>query len=106
MFHAGQAVGLDRLEEIASRHRFTDSWQRWALEALEDDMVGVRRRLAERVLEDAGEADSGTAVEHFLSEHQAAVERLNSFLRGLGTDQPENLAPLMIGVRQLRALIG
>jgi len=106
MFHAGQAVGLDRLEEIASHYRFTDSWQRWALEALEDDMVGVRRRLAERVLEEAGDADAGTAVENFLSEHEAAVERLNTFLRGLGTDQPENLAPLMIGVRQLRALIG
>ena len=35
-----------------------------------------------------------------------SVERLNSFVNGVGLDQPENLAPLMIGIRQLRALIG
>lgn len=106
MFHAGNAVGLDRLETIASGYKFTDSWQRWALEALEDDLVGIRKRLTDRVLEEAGEADASAAVEHFLSEHQNGVDRLNAFLRGLGTDQPENLAPLMIGVRQLRSLIG
>jgi NAD-specific glutamate dehydrogenase len=106
MFHAGQAMGLDRLESIAAGFRFTDPWQRWALETLEDDIVGIRRRLAERVLEDARRLTPEEAVARFIADHEKGAERLTAFLRGLGTDQPENLAPLMIGVRQLRALIG
>ena len=43
MFHAGHIVGLDRLEGIAGGFYFTDTWQRWALEALEDDMVEINR---------------------------------------------------------------
>jgi hypothetical protein len=41
-----------------------------------------------------------------MEEHAGAIERLNAFVNGVGLDQPENLAPLMIGIRQLRALIG
>jgi hypothetical protein len=41
-----------------------------------------------------------------MEEHAGAIERLNAFVTGVGLDQPEHLAPLMIGIRQLRALIG
>jgi len=106
MFHAGRAVGLDRLEDIATGFIFSDSWLRWALEALEDDMVEIRRTLTKRIIQGAGDLAPQPAVEGFLEEHAGAIERLTTFLRGIGLDQPENLAPLMIGVRQLRALIG
>ena len=106
MFHAGHTVGLDRLEGIASGFYFTDTWQRWALEALEDDMVEIRRSLTKRILQGAGDLAPQDAITEFVEEHAAAIERLNAFVHGVGLDQPENLAPLMIGIRQLRALIG
>ncbi|MGI8517006.1 MAG: hypothetical protein ACR2ME_01490, partial [Acidimicrobiia bacterium] len=106
MFGAGQAVGLDRLEAMASGYTFTDGWQRWALEALEDDMVGIRRVLTERVLEGAGDDPPATAISRYLAAQDSPLRRLDNFLDNLGDEQPDNLAPLMIGVRQLRALIG
>ena len=106
MFYAGQAVGVDRLEAIANGYHFTDSWQRWALEALEDDLVEIRRTLTKRILQVSGDLPPREALAEFMAEHARAIGRLNSFVASLGTDQPENLAPLMIGIRQLRALIG
>jgi glutamate dehydrogenase len=106
MFGAGQAVGLDRLEEMAAGYNFTDGWQRWALEALEDDMVGIRRQLTERVLEKAGNDTPAEAIARFLDAQDAPLRRLDHFLDNLGDGQPDNLAPLMIGVRQLRSMIG
>jgi NAD-specific glutamate dehydrogenase len=106
MFHAGHAVGLDRLEGIAGGFYFTDTWQRWALEALEDDMVEIRRTLTKRIIQGAGDLAPQEALTGFMEEHAGAIERLNAFVNGVGLDQPENLAPLMIGIRQLRALIG
>ncbi|HJQ94155.1 MAG TPA: NAD-glutamate dehydrogenase domain-containing protein, partial [Acidimicrobiia bacterium] len=106
MFGAGQAVGLDRLEQIASGYMFVDSWQRWALESLEDDMVGIRRQLTEAILEKAVDLTPAEAVAAYLEENAVELHRLETFIDVLGLDQPKDLAPLMIGVRQLRALIG
>ena len=106
MLHAGDTVGVDRLEAIAGGFRFTDSWQRWALEALEDDLVETRRTLTRRILQVSGDLPPQEALAEFMEAHAGAIGRLNAFVTSLGTDQPENLAPLMIGIRQLRALIG
>ncbi len=106
MFHAGEDVGLGHLEKLASGLFFTDSWQRWALEALEDDLLELRRRLTERILAEAGDRGPLDAVEHYTNANAGALDRLRSFLNGLEGEQPESLAPLMIGVRQLRAILG
>jgi glutamate dehydrogenase len=105
MFHAGEVVGLGHLEKLASGFFLTDYWQRWALEALEDDLIELRRRLTHRILSDAGERSAEKAVEHFVETHADGLERLVGFLGNLAAEKPSNLAPLMIGVRQLRALI-
>jgi glutamate dehydrogenase len=106
MFGAGQEVGLDRLEQIAGGFKFVDSWQRWALESMEDDMVGIRRQLNEAILEKAGDLTPAEAVAAYLEEKAPEVHRLGAFIDGLGLEQPKDLSPLMIGVRQLRSLIG
>jgi glutamate dehydrogenase len=105
MFQAGEAAGLDRLEGLAATYNFTDTWQRWALEALEDDLVGLRRRLTERALGETTEGTASQVVETFLMRNSAQLERLQTFLRGVIGDPQDNLAPLMIGVRQLRAAL-
>jgi NAD-specific glutamate dehydrogenase len=85
---------------------FVDSWQRWALESLEDDMVGIRRQLTEVILEKAVDLTPAEAVGAYLEENALELHRLETFIDGLGLDQPKDLSPLMIGVRQLRSLIG
>lgn len=105
MFHAGEEAGLGHLENLAAGSSFTDVWQRWALETLEDDLTELRRRLTDRILREAADGDPATAVEHFVTAHSESLERLRTFLRGLGGERQEHLAPLMIGVRQLRALV-
>jgi glutamate dehydrogenase len=105
MFRAGEEVGVGHLEKLAAGFFFTDTWQRWALEALEDDLVELRRRLTGRILMEAADLSPQEAVERYMAANASALDRLRSFLSGLGTDQPDNLALLMIGVRQLRALL-
>ncbi len=77
MFHAGVAVGLDRLESIAGGFHFTDSWQRWALEALEDDLVEIRRTLTKRILQSSGDLPPQEALAEFMETHAGAIGRLN-----------------------------
>jgi glutamate dehydrogenase len=105
MFHAGEDVGLGHLEKLAAGFFFTDSWQRWALEALEDDLLELRRRLTERILIEAGDRGPLDAVGHYTGANAGALDRLRAFLDGLAGERPESLAPLMIGVRQLRAIL-
>jgi hypothetical protein len=69
-------------------------------------MVEIRRTLTKRILQGSGDLAPQQAVAGFVDEHVGAIERLNAFVHGVGLDQPESLAPLMIGIRQLRALIG
>ena len=89
MFHAGRAVGLDRLEDIAGGFYFTDSWQRWALEALEDDMVEIRRTLTKRILQGAGDLPPQAALAEFMEEH-AGADRTPQLVRprSLATTNP------------------
>jgi hypothetical protein len=54
---------------------------------------------------EAADLSPQEAVERYMAANASALDRLRSFLSGLGTDQPDNLALLMIGVRQLRALL-
>jgi glutamate dehydrogenase len=105
MFHAGEDVGLGHLEKLAAGFFFSDSWQRWALEALEDDLLELRRRLTERILIEAGDLSPLDAVGHYTGANAVALDRLRAFLDGLAGERPESLAPLMIGVRQLRAIL-
>jgi glutamate dehydrogenase len=106
MFGAGQEVGLDRLEHIAAGFNFVDSWQRWALESLEDDMVGIRHQLTEAIIEKTVDSTPAEAIALYLEEKALEIHRLETFINALGLEQPRDLSPLMIGVRQLRSLIG
>jgi glutamate dehydrogenase len=78
--------------------------QRWALQAVRDDILAARRLVAERALQDAPEASAEDAIDDFLDANAEGVARLAGFTRALageGTD----LAGLTLAVRQLRALV-
>jgi glutamate dehydrogenase len=103
-FLLGQAVQLDRLERILHGVEVVSAWDRWAVQTLEDDLMSVRRLLAERVLVEAGARTPEDAVHHFLAERSHRVARLVRFTHTLEAEVLEDLAPLLVAVRQVRAL--
>ena len=105
MLAIGQAVSLDRFELIVNDFVPVDPWQQWAIQTLEDDLIAIRRRLAAAVLEEADGRSAGESVDHFLVERSHTVARLVRFMRAFDEAPPGDLAPLIVGVRQVRTLL-
>jgi len=78
--------------------------QRWALQAVRDDVLAARRIVAERALAEAPDADAAEAIDGFLEAHAKGVARLAAFTRALAGEGAD-LAGLTLAVRQLRALV-
>ena len=78
--------------------------QRWALQALRDDLWRARRELACKALEDAPGAPVEDAVERFVEAHPDALQRLADLARAMAGEGGADLAGLTLAVRQLRAL--
>ncbi len=103
-FLVGEAFHIDRLEAAMEGLEPTSKWQRWALQALEDDLLGVRRDLAARAVEEGAGRPIDDAVESFLGSRAEAIARLDRFMRSLSADPGGGLAALTIAVRQVRAV--
>lgn len=104
-FLIGQAVQLDEVAQLLSMSATRDPWQRWARQTIEDDLIGVLRRLAERVMSEAGDDASGDdAVDSFLGSRAHSLKRVLRLTRSLESDQ--DLAFFMVVVRQIDALAG
>jgi glutamate dehydrogenase len=103
-FLLGERLEIDwlehRLEELPAPTR----WRRWAQQSMEDDLLAVRRRLCERVLEQAGGAPIDEAVDSFLEERREQVARLQRFFRALAVEGVTDLAQTTVAVRQVRSL--
>jgi glutamate dehydrogenase len=80
--------------------------QRWALQALRDDLWRARRELAQRALGEAPGAPVPEAVDRFVEARPDAMRRLEGFARTLAVEGAADLAGLTLAVRQLRALAG
>jgi NAD-specific glutamate dehydrogenase len=79
--------------------------QRWALQALRADLLYVRRALAERALQEGGEASPEEAVERFLEARGERRARLTALTRALAGEDSADLSGLTLVVRQLQALV-
>jgi glutamate dehydrogenase len=105
-FALGERFWIDWLEAELERLPTGSRWQRWALQAMEDDLLLLRRQLAERVLAEAGESTPEDAVDAYVGGRSEAYERLRRFMDSLEADGVHDLAPLTVAVRQIRALVG
>ena len=81
-------------------------WHRWALQAVEDDLLLVRRQLAAQVIASADGRPIDDAVSIYLGARAQAVGRLDRFMRSLSAEATGGLAALTVAVRQVRALAG
>jgi glutamate dehydrogenase len=106
-FLVGEAFHIDRLEGAMERLEPASRWQRWALQALEDDLLSVRRDLAATALSEGAGRPIDDAVETFLGSRAEAIARLDRFMRSLGSDRGGGgIDALSVAVRQVRAVAG
>jgi glutamate dehydrogenase len=104
-FRIGQAVQLDSLASLLDKTAVSDPWKRWARQTIEDDLVRVQRRLAERALSEAEADESGDdAVDSFLASRSGALKRVLRLTHSLESDQ--DLAFFMVVLGQIEALAG
>ena len=103
-FRLGQALQLTWLEREIDRLPVGTRMQRWALQAVRDDILAARRLVAERALRDAPDATADEAIDDFLEANADGVARLAGFTRALAGEGAD-LAGLTLAVRQLRALV-
>jgi glutamate dehydrogenase len=78
--------------------------QRWALQALRDDLWRARRELVQRALSESPGLPVQEAVEAFAEARSDAIRRLEGFARSLTVEGAADLAGLTLAVRQLRTL--
>ena len=100
----GEALHLDWLEARLDDLPAVSRWQRWAIQATEDDLTLVRRQIAQRAIEGAPTAAADEAVATYLASRPEAAERLSRFMRSLALEGVTDLAVLTVAVRQIRSL--
>ena len=104
-FAVGDAAFVDRLEDRLAELAPASRWERWAQQGLHDELLEVRRSLAELVLAEADGGDPAEAVGGVLERRADVLGRIGRFLRGLAAEEGDTLAALSVAVRQLRALL-
>ena len=105
-FRVDGELGLSWVERAIERLPVGTRMQRWALQALRDDLIEARCRLSERALEEAGgAADPDEAVDRFLETRGERRARLTMLTRALSGENEADLAGLTLVVRQLQALV-
>jgi glutamate dehydrogenase len=103
-FLIGEAAYVDWLESRLGGVVTSDRWHRWALQAVEDDLLLVRGQMAERVLSESPGAPVEDAVAAFLDARAEAFSRLARFMRALALEEVSDLAAVTVAVRQIRSL--
>ncbi len=105
-FRVGDAYRIDWLEQLAAQLPTDTRWRRWGLEALEDDLLLLRRQLVERVLSSAGDVLPAQAVAHYRRSRPDAHARLDDFFRTMQRDGGGDHAAVLVATRQIRVLVG
>jgi glutamate dehydrogenase len=76
------------------------------LQAVEDDLLLLRRQVAERALVHGEGLQVDEAVADYLQARGDVTLRLGRFMRGLALEEASDLAALTVAVRQVRGLAG
>lgn len=105
VFHrVGRAMELDALMQATRRLRVSRKWHRWARQTVEDDLLAVRRRLAEHALIGSGAESVDVAVDQFLKVCGEDGRRVVELARQLLSEPEIEAVALMVVLRQLQAL--
>lgn len=104
LFHdVGEALDLARLHDFVAELKPRDPWQRWTQEMLEDDLVDLRRQIAERVLHGSGDSSIDEALTRFLETRAATVARIRGLIHSVEVASNDP-TPVLVIVRQVQEL--
>jgi glutamate dehydrogenase len=104
-FDVGERLGLEWLEAEVLALPAATRVQRWAQQALLDDVLDARRVLSEQALREApAGASPAAAVDAFLEAREASRRRLTAVARALRVEGDGDLAGLTLAIRHLRGL--
>ena len=104
LFEVGEGLRLEWLEREIERLPSATRLQRWAEQAVLDDVLEARRVLALQALQEHPDATPEDAVAGFLESRAGPRRRLTSFTRALALEGSTDLAGLSLAVRHVREL--
>jgi glutamate dehydrogenase len=104
LFEIGEGLRLEWLEREIERLPSATRLQRWAEQAVLDDVLEARRVLALKALQEHPDATPEDAVAGFLESRAGPRRRLTSFTRALALEGSTDLAGLSLAVRHVREL--
>ena len=103
-FAVGERFALDWLRQSAAGLPLDTHWDRMAVTAILDDIMGHQRELTQRVLD--GGTSGGDGIDAWLAPRRAALSRTEALLADLRQAGGLDLAKLAVASRQLRSLMG
>ena len=100
-FLAGERFHLDWLEQRLVELPDGSRFERWATQAVGDDLMTLRRDIALRVLDSADGRPIPRAMEDYLERRSEPYERLNRLVNSLSAQGESSLAALTVALRQV-----
>jgi glutamate dehydrogenase len=104
-FAAGQGLQLDWIEAQVVGFPASSRWERFALNAIVDDLLLVRREAVQKALAARPGEDAEQALEAFLGSRPEAVARLERLAEQLRAEGVDDLAVITVAVRQVRGVV-
>jgi glutamate dehydrogenase len=104
-FTAGQTLRLDWLETQVLDFVATSRWEQFALDAILDDLLLVRREAVHKAVVEYPELEPVDALARFLARRPEAVARLERLIEQFLTDGMDDLAVITVALRQVRGVI-
>jgi glutamate dehydrogenase len=105
-FRVGSRLELDWLRNRIIELQRANRWQALARAALRDDLFSLHRALTQEVLETGGaDAGSDEAIEAWLQQNAAAVERCLGMLADIKGSRVYDMTTLPVALREVRNLI-
>jgi len=105
MLAVGEAVSLDRLDEAQQNFTPRVPWERWAIQSIMDDLIGLRRRLGAAVLRKGEGLTGEEAVAAYVKGHAQQIARIDRVMESFETASHDDLTPMIVAIRQVRTLL-
>jgi glutamate dehydrogenase len=101
----GEKLRLSWIEDQLYSLPAPSRMQRWALQAVREDVRKIRRDLAQMALEAFPDSDADHAVAQFLQAYEAPRQRFERFASALAIEGGADLTGLTLAVRQLQQMV-
>jgi NAD-specific glutamate dehydrogenase len=102
----GSSYRLDWLEHQVSEIAASSRWHRWAVRSIQSDLIELRRDLADKVLETGAGLEVEQALQAYRRDRADRHARLDELMQSVAQEEAASLDPLLVAVRQIRALAG